>query len=59
MFDVFIIERIRDEEERRRRESERPRLEIPTPDFSEEEPRGRDEGESPERGVLIIERDEE
>ena len=38
MFDVFIIQKIKDEEERRRREeSDRPRLEVPLPDLPEVE----------------------
>ena len=58
MFDVFIIQKIREEEERRnRRETERPRVEMPIPEVPDEavveaEPKER-------RGVLIIEGDEE
>lgn len=55
MFDVFIIERIRQEEERRR-EDNRPRLEVPLPDVMPEEPSPSD---GCERGVLIIEPDDE
>jgi hypothetical protein len=60
MFDAFIIRQIREEEERRRRDSERPHLEMPLPS---REPRpemdaGHEEAAS-DRGVTIIERDGE
>ena len=57
MFDVFIIEKIREEEERRNRERRRPYLEVPIAD--QEPPPGYDdvESEKSDRGVTIIERD--
>jgi hypothetical protein len=60
MFDVFIIQKIRDEEERRRQEHDRPRLEVPLPELpSEETEADRRGSDDVERGVLIIENDEE
>jgi hypothetical protein len=61
MFDVFIIQRIRDEEERRRRDdANRPRLEVPLPDRPEEEPvEAEPTSAAEQRGVLIIDGDEE
>ncbi|MBM4396062.1 MAG: hypothetical protein FJ087_10265 [Deltaproteobacteria bacterium] len=60
MFDVFIIQRIRDEEERRRRDdANRPRLEVPLPDRPEEEPVETEPVAAEPRGVLIIDGDEE
>jgi hypothetical protein len=59
MFDVFIIDRIR-QEERRRRENDQPRLEVPVPDErpeSSEPETGR--SDAGERGVVIIDRDDE
>lgn len=59
MLDSFIIQRIRDEEEERRREqSRRPWLEIPgregpPPALTDEQDRP-----FPERGILIIDPDE-
>jgi len=56
MYDVFIIEKIREDEERRRRESERPRAELPIPEMTPEDvdsqygPRS----DEVERGVFII-----
>lgn len=58
MLDAFIIEEIK-RRERLRQERERPVLEIPLP-VPEERPKrrsdqdGPDEGEPPERGVVII-----
>ena len=60
MFDVFIIDLIREEEERLRRESRQPFLEVPLPE--REPPEAGDEREERpegERGVLIIECDED
>lgn len=60
MFDIFIIEKIREEEERRRRESHRPYLENP---FSDQQgpPPGWEEtpGKKSDRGVVIIEPEDE
>jgi len=59
MLDVFIIQKIKEDEERRRRESERPRLDLPHPEA--EGPPGPDRGHEPaeERGVTIINRDDD
>lgn len=58
MFDAFIIDWIREEDARRRRESERPYLEEPPRDL--EPPPDRDtDPQKPERGVVIIDRNEE
>ena len=58
MFDAFIIEWIRKEDERRRRESERPYLEVPA--VARDPPPDRDaEPRAPERGVVIIDRGED
>jgi len=60
MLDAFIIQRIRDEEDvRRRHPSRRPFLEVPLPE--RERPERTDEQEAPssERGVTIIEPDED
>lgn len=58
MFDAFIIDWIREEDARRRRESERPYLEEPPRDL--EPPSHRDtEPRKPERGIVIIDRDDE
>lgn len=54
MLDAFIIEEIkrRERDEERRRNDERPRLEIPlAPEPEPVRPRGEDK---PERGVVII-----
>lgn len=60
MFDFFIIQRIKDEEERRRRdEADRPRLEVPLPERPEEEGIEAVTPPSEQRGVLIIDGDEE
>ncbi len=56
MFDVFIIEKIREDEERRRRESERPRAEMPLPELTPEDvdSQVRPGADEVERGVFII-----
>jgi len=56
MFDAFIIDRIREDAERRRRESQRPYLEVPRADL--EPTPAADEPPVAERGVVIIDRDE-
>jgi hypothetical protein len=54
MLDAFIIEEIkRREEEHRRRESERPRVDVP--DDAPTSPVRQGEEENPPRGVIIIE----
>jgi hypothetical protein len=60
MLDGFIIQRIRDEEEERRnRQSRRPFLEVPR--TNRDGPELTDEQETPssDRGVTIIEPDED
>jgi len=59
MFDAFIIEKIREEEEaaNRRYENERPSLEQSFPDVLEENVRADTALETP-RGIVIIEDDE-
>ena len=60
MFDAYIIQQIiQDEEERRRRDSDRPQLEVPLPDFDPSEAGQAQECPDDERGVLIIEQDED
>jgi hypothetical protein len=60
MLDTFIIQRIREEEEeRRRRESGRPYLEIPTPPSDRPEMTDDQDGRSSDRGVTIIDPNEE
>ncbi len=55
MLDAFIIEEIkRREEEYRRRESERPRVDLPD-EPPPSRPSRQGEEESPPRGVIIIE----
>jgi len=57
VFDVFIIEKI-EEEERRQREALRPSLSIPSVNYPEEPlPKARDI-EAPERGVVVIDPDD-
>lgn len=57
MFDAFIIDRIREDEARRRRDHERPYLEVPRADL--DAPPDRDpEPAPPERGVVIIDRED-
>lgn len=53
MLDAFIIEEIkrRDREDERRRDDERPRIEIPVAPEEPIRPLGE---EKPERGVVII-----
>ena len=59
MLDSFIIEKIReDEEARRRHESRRPYLEVPVPSGDRPEMTDEQERPSSERGILIIEPDE-
>jgi len=55
MLDAFIIDQLRKERERaeRIREEERPRLEIPAPEFPVRNPRD-EEKKTPERGVIVI-----
>ncbi|MBM4387383.1 MAG: hypothetical protein FJ088_06555 [Deltaproteobacteria bacterium] len=57
MLDVFIIKKIREEEERRKRDAYRPHLEIP---LAPETPPEHDEREDEDsgRGVAIIGEDE-
>ena len=56
MLPPFIIEQIRQREERERRESERdqPRLEIPVDRYPSRRPAETEEDE-PNRGVVILE----
>ncbi len=58
MFDAFIIDRIREDEARRQRESRRPYLEVPPTD-QDAAPDRDAEPRAPERGVVIIERGDE
>lgn len=55
MLDAFIIEKIKRREDERRREEQRPAIQIPLPQPvpSRREPPPADEEESP-RGVIII-----
>ncbi len=54
MLDAFIIEEIkRRDEERRRRESERPR--VDPADAPSRRPSQQSDEETPQRGVIIIE----
>jgi len=59
MLDVFIIQKIKEDEERRRREADRPRLDLPHPEA--EAPPGPDRGfeDAEERGVAIIDREDD
>jgi hypothetical protein len=62
MFDAFIIQQIiQDEEERRRRDSDRPRLEVPRPDYEPQPEAGqaREDSAGEERGVVIIGQDDD
>lgn len=56
MFDIFIIQKIVEEERRKRQEAERPMLEVPEPLplWPDEPPKE----EREERGVIIIGEDE-
>jgi hypothetical protein len=53
VLDAFIIEEIKRREEELRRESERPRIEIPE-DLTPPRPSRQGEEENPPRGVVII-----
>lgn len=56
MLDAFIIdqfERQREREEAERIDEERPRLEIPVPEYPVQRPREEEE-KAPERGVIVI-----
>jgi hypothetical protein len=56
MLEPWIIDQIRRREEERRR-GDRPQLELPVPDPfwpNEEDSHQRDQGDKPERGVVII-----
>ena len=57
MLPPFIIEQIRkrEEEERRSRHQDQPRLEIPMDVHRPASPReNADDGESPDRGIVIV-----
>ncbi len=57
MLPPFIIDQIRrrEEQERARRDVERPRLELPVDSHRPEGPeRRQDEEDQPERGVIIL-----
>lgn len=58
MFDVLIIKKIEEDKERRRRESERPRLNVPSIDYLEAPPPEERDEEETERGVVIIDPDD-
>ncbi|NOZ02153.1 MAG: hypothetical protein GXP54_09725 [Deltaproteobacteria bacterium] len=59
MFDILIIKKIEEEQERRRKEAERPRLSVPSLGYMDETPPGEhDDDGTAERGVVIIEPDE-
>ncbi len=56
MLEPWIIDEIRRREEERRR-GDRPQLELPVPDPtwpSDQDQNRRDQGDKPERGVVII-----
>jgi hypothetical protein len=57
MFDSFIIERIRQEEENRRRGEDRPRLDVPEPPPGYEPAERFDDTD--DRGVIVIGEDDE
>jgi len=59
VFDVFIIQKIQEDEAKRRREEmERPRLDVPFPDRPSDDST-EPQGSAEERGILIIEPDED
>jgi hypothetical protein len=57
MLDAFIIDQFERQKEReeaeRMRDEQRPRLEIPVPEFPVQKPREEEE-KAPERGVIVI-----
>ena len=57
MFDILIIKKIEEDEERRRQESARPRLSVPSLDYSDHPPEDEEDGAT-ERGVVIIDPDD-
>ena len=59
MLDTFIIQRIREEDAERRRDRRRPFLEVPVPDRERPEMTDEQEQSSENRGVVIIEPDED
>jgi hypothetical protein len=54
MLPPFIIEQIREREERERRNAPQPYLEMPVPPASRGEPREQREPEERDRGIVII-----
>ena len=58
MLPPFIIEQIRRREEEERKQYEQPQLELPvhpSPRHPGPQPKGRDESEEGQRGVIILE----
>ncbi len=59
MLDTFIIQKIRDEEAERRSDRRRPFLEVPVPARERPEMTDDQDQSSEDRGVVIIEPDED
>jgi hypothetical protein len=54
MLPPFIIEQIREREERERRNAPQPFLEMPMPPATHREPRDQRDPEERDRGIVII-----
>ena len=56
MLDGFIIEELRRREEAERRRNRRPQIELPLPSRGPQrrDQPSRDDGEKPQRGVIVI-----
>lgn len=54
MLDPYLIEKIKQQEEAKRREADRPRLQLPIPEQPPEDDQEVSHEEDPGRGVIII-----